>query len=371
MKAYPLESITIEEAIKKQFELINKISEEFKGDESLVLGDLGVQKEMNMPRTTRKVEKVLSSFFGAEDAMLVRGAGTNAIRMALFKLLENDNKILVHNAPIYKTTEVNLLAMKLDIIKYDFNNLENLEKVINKENINVVLIQHTRQKLNDKYDLEKLILKLRNIKKDLKILVDDNYAILKTPKNSVEMGADLSAFSMFKLLGPVGVGLIIGKSEIISEIRKLNYSGGSQVQGYEAMECLRALAYAPVSLAIQAEQIIKLKEILDDKNKFPFIKNTIVANAQSKVLLVEFKENIAKKIIEKSTDLGALPNPVGAESKYDLMPLIYRVSGTFLEEDKSLSEKMIRINPNRAGAEMISNIINKAYTMIKEEEKCF
>ena len=33
----------------------------------------------------------------------------------------------------------------------------------------------------------------------------------------------------------------------------MNYSGGSKVQGWQAMEVLRGLTYAPVALAIQAE----------------------------------------------------------------------------------------------------------------------
>lgn len=366
MKAYPLKSITVDEAMKKQFELVDIICENFEGFESLDLGDLGVEKENNMPKKTRKIEKILAQFFKSEDAMLVRGAGTNALRMSLYVLLEKENKILVHNAPIYKTTKVNLDAMKVEILKYDFNNLENLEKYILDNDINVVLLQHTRQKLEDSYNLEEVIKKLKDIRPNIKILVDDNYAVLKTPKNSIEMGTDLSAFSMFKLLGPVGVGLILGTNELISRIRKLNYSGGSQVQGYEAVKVLRGLIYAPVSLAIQAKQIEKLKEILDDNKKFPYIKETIIANAQSKVLLVEFKENIAKKIIKNSCKLGALPNPVGAESEFDLMPLIYRVSGTFLENDNTLIDRMIRINPNRSGAKTIAKIIENSYYMREE-----
>ena len=41
--------------------------------------------------------------------------------------------------------------------------------------------------------------------------------------------------------------------ELIDRIYKMQYSGGSQVQGHEAMEALRGLIYAPVALAIQSE----------------------------------------------------------------------------------------------------------------------
>ena len=147
----------------------------------------------------------------------------------------------------------------------------------------------------------------------------------------------------------------------------MNYSGGGQVQGYEAMEVLRGLVYAPVSLAIQAQENEKLVEKLSNKEKYPYIKDVFLANAQSKVLLVEFKENIAERLIEISETLGTLPNPVGAESKYEIPPLFYKVSGTFLKSDPTLKDRMIRINPNRSGSETIIRIFEEAYRKISEE----
>ncbi len=83
MEAFPLKSLTIEEATNLQFKLVDSITHYFSGDEILTRGDLGVVKELNQPRMTNKVEKVLADFFNVEAAMLVRGSGTNAIRLAL------------------------------------------------------------------------------------------------------------------------------------------------------------------------------------------------------------------------------------------------------------------------------------------------
>ena len=60
----------------------------------------------------------------------------------------------------------------------------------------------------------------------------------------MQCGADLSCFSSFKLLGSEGIGVVIGQSELIARIRTFQYSGGSQVQGHEAMDVLRGLVYA-------------------------------------------------------------------------------------------------------------------------------
>ena len=76
---------------------------------------------------------------------------------------------------------------------------------------------------------------------------------------------------------------------------------------------------------------------------------------------MEFNENIAENILNEAVKLGALPNPVGAESKYEISPLFYRVSGTFLKSDPSLLKKMIRINPNRSGLETVIRILKESY----------
>ena len=111
---------------------------------------------------------------------------------------------------------------------------------------------------------------------------------MKVSKIGVQCGADLSAFSMFKLLGPEGVGCVLGKKSYIDKIEEFNYSGGSKVQGIEAMEVLRGLVYAPVALAIQAEVNEELVIRLNH-GEVKGVKQAFLANAQSKVLLVNLK----------------------------------------------------------------------------------
>ena len=66
-----------------------------------------------------------------------------------------------------------------------------------------------------------------------------------------------------------------------------------------------------------------------------------------------------------SEKLGALPNPVGAESKYEFSPLFYKVSGTFIKSDNTLENRMIRINPNRAGVDTVLRILKDSYKLLK------
>ncbi|HOO73799.1 MAG TPA: aminotransferase class V-fold PLP-dependent enzyme [Tepiditoga sp.] len=360
MNTYPLESINLEEAKKLQFKMIDCITKNFSGKEILNRGDLGVVMGLNKPETTLKAEKAIADFFGTESAVLTRGSGTGAIRWGLISFLKSGDTILIHKAPVYPTTEVTLQTMGINTVSADFNSKEETEKVL-RENpeIKGVLVQHTRQKIDDSYVLGDVIKTVKDINKDLPVIVDDNYAIMKTHKNGTDCGADLSAFSCFKLLGPEGVGCVIGKKEFTEKIIALNYSGGSQVQGHEALDVLHGMVYAPVSLALQAEVTEEVAKIINS-GSIKGVKKAYIANSQSKVLLVELEEDIAYDVLKEAEKMGAIPNPVGSESKYEFAPLFYRISGTFRKSDPGLEYRMIRINPMRSGPETILRILENA-----------
>ena len=359
MKAYPLQSISLQEAMKKQFRMVDCITRHFSGSEALSRGDLGVRQPDNEPLTTVKAEQAIAEFFGSEACILVRGAGTGAIRYALASCVRARGKVLVHKAPIYSTTAASFEMFGLQTAEADFNDLREVRETLRANgDIEAALIQHSRQLIEDSYDLRQVIEAIRE-EKDIPIVIDDNYAVMKVEKIGCEVGADLSCFSAFKLQGPEGIGIIAGKKEYIQKIRKRHYSGGCQTQGHEAMDVLRGLVYAPVSLAIQAQTGEEILKRLKD-GEVEGVKDATIANAQSKVLIIELEKENARQVLKEAERLGALPNPVGAESKYEMSPMFYKVSGTFLSKDPSLIDKMIRINPNRAGADTVIRILKES-----------
>ncbi len=359
MKAYPLSSISLEEAMGKQFRMVDCITRHFSGSEVLTRGDLGVVQPQNEPLTTMKAEAAIADFFHCEACILVRGAGTGAIRYGLASLIRANEKILIHKAPVYSTTKTSFEMLGLIGVEADFNDLDEIRSVLREDpGIKAALIQHSRQLIEDSYDLGEVIQTIKS-EKDIPIVIDDNYAVMKTGRIGCEMGADLSCFSAFKLQGPEGIGIIVGKKEFIDRIRKMHYSGGCQTQGHEALDVLRGLVYAPVSLAIQAKAGEEICERLKNK-EVKGIRDVTIANAQSKVLIIELEKANARQVLKEAEKLGALPNPVGAESKYEMSPMFYKVSGTFLARDPSLIDKMIRINPNRAGADTVMRILKES-----------
>lgn len=357
MKTYPLESIDLETAREFQFRMTDAITRAFTGTESLTRGDLGVVPGLNKPRATWKAEQAIADFFGTEAAILVRGSGTGAIRYAFFSVLAPQGTLLVHKAPVYSTTDTSIRMLGLKTVEADFNDLEDIRRVM-KENpdIGAALVQYTRQVPEDRYDMAEVVKTIKECA-DIPVVTDDNYAVMKVRSIGTQCGADLSCFSTFKLQGPEGIGCIVGKKAYIDLLIKEHYSGGSQTQGWEAMEVLRGLVNAPVALAVQAQVT---EELVDRIRQLPGIRDAFVANAQSKVLIVELEEPIARQVLQEAEKLGALPNPVGAESKYELAPMFYRVSGTFRKEDPSREDRMIRINPNRSGPRTILRILEQA-----------
>ena len=363
-KTYPLQSISMEEAKKLQFWIVDCITNEFQGHEILSRGDLGVVLGLNQPLTTQKAERVIGKIFGAEESLLVRGAGSAAIRFGLHAMLKPGEAVLVHKAPVYETTETSFRMMGLHKIEADFNNLTQLCRTMGEHpEIRGVVIQHTRQLPEDCYELSAVIKTIKKLR-DIPVLVDDNYAALKTPRIGSQCGADLSCFSSFKLLGPEGIGIIVGKKKYLDLLKKEHYSGGMQTQGHEAMDVLHGLVYAPVALAIEAQEselcVQRLKA-----GEIPDVKDAFLANAQSKVILVELKEEIAEKVLRESEKLGAAPYPIGCESKYEMVPLFYRISGTFRKGDPFLEHRMIRINPLRAGSDTVIRILKESIERVK------
>lgn len=77
------------------------------------------------------------------------------------------------------------------------------------------------------------------------------------------------------------------------------------------------------------------------------------------MLIVEFHQPIAARVLEEAQKRGALPYPVGAESKYEIPPLFYRLSGTFRQANPQSEHCAIRINPNRSGEETVLRILRE------------
>ncbi|WP_376794897.1 aminotransferase class V-fold PLP-dependent enzyme [Thermogemmatispora sp.] len=364
-----LPPLTLEEARRLQFRLIEVLRQHFPGQDWLTRGELGVGTDGAGSRFTRRVEQTLAAFFGCEEAVLVTGAGTGAIRAALVALLSPLSRVLVHAAPLYATTAVTFRAAGYVAVPVDLHDSARLRQVLTGDKeLRAIYLQHTRQSPHDHYDLAAVIAEARAIRPELPIVVDDNYAVANTPRIGVELGADVSAFSAYKLLGPEGVGVVLCSRQLARAIRADMYSGGSRVQGFQAQEVLLGLALAFVANALTqscAEEVVARLRAAPPPACARAVDEAHVANLQSPVILLRLRQPRAAQVIARAAERGAAPFPVGAMARYELAPLFYRVSGTMAA---SLGEEeawhWLRINPMRAGPETVLAILEEALSEV-------
>jgi selenocysteine lyase/cysteine desulfurase len=364
-----LPALSLAEASRLQFRLVDAITQEFTGKDWLTRGDLGVQSDNRGSTYTQAAERVLARMFACEEAVLVTGTGTGALRAALFATLPPLSRVLVHAAPMYSTTGVTFRAAGYQAQVVDFNDLQQVRAALQaREDISALYLQHTRQQPGDHYALAEVIQAARAVRPSLLTIVDDNYAVANTPRIGVELGADVSAFSAFKLLGPEGVGVILCSREIAERVRADMYSGGTRVQGFQAQEVLMGLCQAFVLNAITEATAEEVARRLS-QGELPGIAEACVANMQSPVVLARLEQARAWEVCQAASAHGAAPFPVGAMSRYELVPMFYRVSGSMVASLGSEEARYwLRINPMRAGAETVIGILRRALAEVEGKE---
>ncbi|MFE5048476.1 aminotransferase class V-fold PLP-dependent enzyme [Streptomyces sp. NPDC056637] len=364
-ETFPLATIPVDEAMARQFRLIECTAAHFSGEE-LFTADAGVVPGLGRPRTTAKAEAVLADFFGAEDAAFVQGAGTGAIRAALNAAVSAGDPLLIHRAPVYRTTEVTLRGIGVRTEEVDFNDLGALRGALASGRFRWAYVQHTRQRLGDSYDPGEVLAACRAA--GVRTIVDDNYAVLRVPASGVELGADASCFSLFKLHGPEGVGIVVGARDLVARVRADNYSGGGQVQGHQALDVLRALTHVPVMWAVQSRVGAQVAERLA-AGEVDGVAEVRLANAQDRCLLVRLDRRVARELPAVAARFGAAPYPVGSNSRYEIAPLFYRMSSSSLDDSPGLADWTVRINPMRAGADLVIDILRRSLDVLKHHAK--
>jgi hypothetical protein len=355
--APPREVLTLEQAAAWQERFVAVVTRHFHGDPGLFgAGDVGMDPELGRPRGTAATELVLADAFGAEACALVRGAGTGAVRLALFAGMAAGGTVLVHDAPTYLTSRLTLDAMGAHLVACDFNRPDAIREAVASARPDAVLVQHMRPRPADRYELEDVI---AAVGPDVTVVVDDNYAPLKLPRLGAELGADLSAFSCFKLGGPEGVGCLMGRAAHVERARRFMLSGGSMVQGPEAIAVIQALARAPLPIAHQGRVTLEIAERLA-AGEVPGVRAAFATNTPETVVMVELERPCAGALRRAAAELGAAIRPVGMESYHEVVPAFLRPSKSMIEERPGIEDHVVRISAMRAGADLVLDILRAA-----------
>jgi hypothetical protein len=365
------EHMTLEQAIETQFRLVD-VAQRVMGSDEVFTEDFGQVRELatvgfgggGRPRTTARVEQVLADFFGAEDVVVVQGAGTGAIRAMINAGAEPGSSLVLHSAHPYKTTLPTMRHMGLDTHQVDFNDPDALRAALREVRPATVYLQHVPQALGDTHEIDATIALVREELGDAaRVLVDDNYAVMRSRRIGIQMGADASALSFFKLLAPEQIGCVAGTGEIVSGIRRDLSSAGCQVQGPHAMGALRMLMYAPVALALQNRTVLETAEQINAAvaaGDLPFVRCAVAAQPGIRCIVLVLDRPIAEEFVRSAWRNGSPSQSVGEEAQYEVLPLFTYLTSTFLKTTPGLEKYAIRINPMRSGPDTIMRILRDA-----------
>jgi Aminotransferase class-V len=350
----------IEEAATWQDAWVKAVTARFAGLGSPLAGaELGIGGPGGRPAAAIACEQALVDVFGGEKAVLVRGGGTGALRLALFATIASGSRILVHKPETYLTTRLTLEAMGVQMCPSDFNSPESLETALSGDPPDGILIQHMRPRLEDTYSLEQIIPLVRRVSPSIPIIVDDNYAPLKAPRLGAALGADLSAFSLFKHGGPEGIGCVLGRAALCDRVLPFMNSGGSIVQGPEAIAVVEALGRAALPTARQSAVNREIAERLQ-AGEVDGVRRAIAGHCPETTVLVELAEPIAEEVRQAAGRLGAATRPVGMESYHEVVPAFIRPSKSLMTDRPGIERFVIRLSAMRAGPDLPIEILRQA-----------
>ncbi len=184
------------------------------------------------------IEKIYAHIFKAEDA-LVRNqfiSGSHALNVTLFGLLRpGDTLLSITGLPYDTLHEVigikeNASSLKsfgvkyeqIDLVNDDFN-YGKIKETLQSKKIKVIEIQRSKGYANRRSitidRLEKIIKFIKDIDKDVIIMIDNCYCEFVSTKEPIEVGADICVGSLIKNLGggiaPNGA-YVVGRKDLIN-----------------------------------------------------------------------------------------------------------------------------------------------------------
>ena len=238
-----------------------------------------------------KIEEIYAQVFKAEDA-LVRAqfiSGTHALAITLSALLRpNDTMISITGAP-YDTlqtvigcgNEISKSSLKAYGVKYEqielINNDFDIKKIqdrLKKQNVKLVEIQRSRgYSTRESLTIEKIenaIKAIREVNKNVIIMVDNCYGEFVQEKEPIEIGADIAVGSLMKNLG-AGIATsgayIVGKKDLINLCaERLTAPGIGKEIGPslgQNTSLLKGLFFAPQVVASSVKTAVFASRILE------------------------------------------------------------------------------------------------------------
>ena len=358
----------VEKEIQPQFEKIEEICSQNSVKVIEAFQDCNLQ-EMHLNSSTgygidesgrNKIEEIYAHVFKAEDA-LVRAqfiSGTHALAITLSALLRpNDTMISITGAP-YDTlqtvigcgNEISKSSLKAYGVKYEqielINNDFDIKKIqdrLKEQNVKLVEIQRSRgYSTRESLTIEKIenaIKAIREVNKNVIIMVDNCYGEFVQEKEPIEIGADIAVGSLMKNLG-AGIATsgayIVGKKDLINLCaERLTAPGIGKEIGPslgQNTSLLKGLFFAPQVVASSVKTAVFASRILEklgydvepkyDAKRADIVQTIKLGSADN---LIKFCQGIQKG---SPIDSNVLPEPSEMGGYEDE---VIMAAGTFTE----------------------------------------
>ncbi len=358
----------VEKEIKEQFDNIDKTKEINSLKVLNAFQKCGLS-EMHLHSSTgygidevgrNKIEEIYAKIFHTEDA-LVRSqliSGTHALAVTLFGLLRPEDTMLSISGAPYDTLQTIIGISKeqsksslkefgvkyeqIELINDDFD-IEKIKERASKNDIKLIEIQRskgysTRKSLTiDK--IEKAINAIREVNKDVIIMVDNCYGEFVEEKEPTDVGADIIVGSLMKNLG-AGIATsgayIAGKKDLIELCaERLTAPGVGKEIGpslNQNTSFIKGLFFAPSVVASAVKTAVFASRILErlgynvnpkyDEPRADIVQTIELGDAEK---LIKFCQGIQ---MGSPIDSNVIPEPSGMAGYDDK---VIMAAGTFTE----------------------------------------
>ena len=305
-----------------------------------------------------KIEMVFADVLGGEDA-LVRNqfiSGTHALTVALFSILRPQDTLLsitglpydtLHEVIGIKENPSSLKSFQInyeqiDLIDNDFD-YNKIKEILENKKIKLIEIQrskgYSKRKSLTIDKIEKVIKFIKDINKDVIIMVDNCYCEFVENITPLEVGADIVVGSLIKNLGggiaPNG-GYIVGKKDLVNLAgERLTVPGEGKEVGPSLginKQILMGLYHAPSAVASSLKTAVLTSKVLEElgynvepkhnDNRADIVQNIIFGNRED---LLKYCEGIQSA---SAIDSNASPIPTDMPGYDDQ---IIMASGSFTQ----------------------------------------
>lgn len=304
------------------------------------------------------IEKVFRDVLGAEDA-LVRNqfiSGSHALNVCFFALLRPGDKLLSISGKPYDTLDEvigikeNNSSLQSFGVKYDQIELvdndfdyEKIKEYLKNNKVKVIEIQRSKgystRKSIDIHKVEKVIKLIKEIDKNIIVMVDNCYCEFVSEKEPTAVGADIMVGSLIKNLGggiaPNGA-YIAGRHDLVElaaerltlpgEGREVGPSLGINKQILQGIYMAPSVVASALKTAVLTSRVLeKLGYEVEPTYKEPrtdIVQNIIFRDANK---LIEFTRGIQEG---SAIDASAVVEPVETPGYVDK---IVMASGSFTQ----------------------------------------